>query len=181
MIFQHPFKLLTKKKFDRFDKKALYLWDLVFADDPEYQKLRKKIKVQPKKIKLTHQFLKIKEKLEKNENLEIWKELGKRCIECGQCSMVCPTCFCFSFKHDSSKKTKRTMGTCFNHDFSEIAGGHKFLNRASQRIYFWYYHKFVRIPLEYNLPGCVKCRHCAKVCPVGIDIRKVIKKILMKN
>ncbi|MFH1392577.1 MAG: 4Fe-4S dicluster domain-containing protein [bacterium] len=172
------YKILNTKKFDEFDRKALYLWDKIFKDDPEYQKSRKKLKIKAKKPRLSWRMKRIKKKMQKKFNKKLWSELGKKCIECGQCTMVCPTCFCFRFEDSSDKKRKLLPDSCFYHDFSEITGNYKFLNNTAKRIYFWYYHKFVRIPEEHNLPGCVECGRCTKACPVGIDIKKVLKEIL---
>lgn len=114
---------------------------------------------------------------------KIWQELGQRCLECGKCTMVCPTCFCFRIDDMPDLKNGsrvRSWDTCFYHDFSEVAGGHKFLKTTAERIHFWYEHKFVRIPNELSLIGCVGCGRCTKVCPVGIDIAKVLEE-LTKN
>lgn len=122
------------------------------------------------------------ERLKKKYPSELFKELGERCLECGKCAIVCPTCFCYR-KDDCPSlasgrgKIVRCMDTCFYHDFSEIAGGFKFLDNTEKRIYNWYEHKFVRIPSEFSLPGCVKCGRCTKTCPVGIDINENIEKI----
>ncbi len=172
------FKILKQNKFDKFDKKALYLWDKVFENDSEYQRLRKNLKIKAKKPALSWRMKRIRKKMQKKFNKKIWDELGKKCIECGQCTTVCPTCFCFRFEDYSSEERKCLADSCFYHDFSEISGGHQFLNNTAKRIYFWYYHKFVRIPEEYNLPGCVECGRCSKACPAGIKIEKVLKEIL---
>ena len=111
---------------------------------------------------------------------KIWAELGQRCLECGKCTIVCPTCFCFRLDDCPDLKNGsriRSWDSCFYHDFSEISGGHKFLKTTAERIHFWYYHKFVRLPDELSLIGCVGCGRCTKVCPVGIDIAKVLAEI----
>ena len=59
------------------------------------------------------------------------------------------------------------------------AGGAKTLKTTAQKIHFWYYHKFVRIPEQFKAYlGCYECMRCFKVCPVGINIQEVIKQIL---
>ncbi|MCK5475144.1 MAG: 4Fe-4S dicluster domain-containing protein [Candidatus Pacebacteria bacterium] len=124
------------------------------------------------------------EKIRKSRGSKIWKELAEKCTNCGKCSIVCPTCFCFKIE-DEIKKDEivrtRKWDSCFYEEFSQIAGGHKFLDTTEKRIYNWYDHKFVRIPEEYRMPGCVSCGRCTEVCPAGIDIRKVLKRIIREN
>lgn len=130
-----------------------------------------------------------REKLKNHHNQKIWEELGERCLECGKCTIVCPTCFCFrlddlpSLKQNSGTRT-RCWDSCFYQEFSEVAGPEtsgrgkpKFLKNTAERIHFWYFHKFVRIPDEFDFMGCVGCRRCTKVCPVGIDIAEILKNI----
>ncbi|MFA4871966.1 MAG: 4Fe-4S dicluster domain-containing protein [Patescibacteria group bacterium] len=126
-------------------------------------------------------MLLLKDKVDKSFNKKIWDELDKICLACGKCAIVCPTCFCFDFNDSANPESAsrcRQWGNCFYNDFSKVAGGHKELDTVKQKIYFWYVHKFVRIPHEYNLPGCVSCNRCSQVCPVGIKISEVIKSIL---
>ncbi len=148
-----------------------------------------------------------REKIKKSYDNAIWKSLGKRCLGCEKCTIVCPTCFCFKFydasssfdiTHDKSLGANtpaisdansnkegfsryREWDSCFNAEFSEISGGAKFLKTIQNRIYNYYDHKFVRIPTEYNLPGCVGCGRCSDVCPAGINIKEVIAKIQKIN
>ncbi|MBU0732309.1 4Fe-4S dicluster domain-containing protein [Patescibacteria group bacterium] len=119
----------------------------------------------------------IREKLKNREVKKIWDDLGKRCIECGRCTYVCPCCYCFEITDDEKGNRYREWSNCFQHEFSEVAGDHKFIHSTAQRIFFYYYHKFVRDMDKYNMPGCVGCNRCSNACPVGIDINKVIKQI----
>ena len=128
------------------------------------------------------QIIEVKNRMEKYANPKLWKELGEICLECGKCSIICPTCFCFNMGDRPNLENKkgarvRCWTTCFYDEFSEIAGGHKFLATTAERIYNWYWHKFVRILDEYSFPGCVGCGRCSMVCPAGIDICKVLSAI----
>lgn len=139
--------------------------------------------------KLEERMVLLREKLKDKHTPKIWEELGNICIECGKCTIACPTCFCFRIDEEPSLKENygvrsRCWDACFYQEFSEVAGldvpgrgKPKFLNNTAQRIHFWYFHKFARIPDEFDFMGCVGCRRCAKVCPVGIDIAKVLKSI----
>jgi ferredoxin len=135
-----------------------------------------------KEGKVDERMLKLKDKLENKHNQKIWEDLGKRCLECGKCTLACPTCFCFRIDDSPGLNAKsgqrnRCWDSCYFQEFSEVATNHKFLNSTAKRIHFWYYHKFARIPKEFDFMGCVGCRRCAKVCPVGIDIAKVLEDI----
>ena len=129
-------------------------------------------------------MLEIRKKFDKFVENKMWEELGEKCLACGKCTIACPTCFCFDVNEETgleAPRKERVWGSCFYDDFSRIAGapeGYRFLDSIKDRIYFWYEHKFLRIPDEYSIPGCVGCNRCTKVCPVGIDIQKNIKRIL---
>jgi len=120
-----------------------------------------------------------KKTMEDKKNSKVWQELGKICIACGKCSLVCPTCFCFDIYDEAVDKNQfkriRSWASCFYPQFSEIGGGQNFLTTIAQKIHFWYEHKFVRIPGEYKIPGCVSCGRCGEVCPVGIKIKDTFK------
>ncbi len=136
-----------------------------------------------------------------NPKSKIFKELGERCIECGRCSIICPLCYCFCLDDEAGSlcmadaikpppnpllegggvARKSNLTSCFYSEFSEVAGGHKFLRNPAERIYNWYEHKFARFPSELSVAGCVSCGRCAKVCPVGIDIKNVVKEIINMN
>ena len=179
-IFFETENILENVIFDIFVENGAY-----YAGSKEGIKLLKKCNIRFKEIKHNPQkedmrVLAIKTAVEKSIGNKMWDELGKICLACGKCTIVCPTCYCFDMESTigPEKKTERCSGNCFYDDFTRIAGGHKFLNSPAEKIFFWYYHKFVRIPHQYGLPGCVDCGRCTTVCPVGIDIKKNIERLL---
>lgn len=145
--------------------------------------------------KLSPEEKKIQQAFVKSADSKLWQDLGGKCLECGKCTLVCPTCFCFRIDDQAKlgpdraqrgdqpaiQKSQgvrvRCWDSCFYHDFSEIGGGFKFLKNTAERLRFWYEHKFLRIPQEYGMLGCVGCGRCTKVCPADIDIEKNLKKI----
>lgn len=125
-------------------------------------------------------MLDLYQKVKNSADAPVWEELGRRCYACGKCSLVCPTCYCFDF-YDvvglNHTKKIRQWGSCFYPEFSQVAGGNKFLDTISKRIFYWYYHKFVAIPEKYSVPGCVSCLRCVKVCPAKIDLRETLNSL----
>lgn len=116
----------------------------------------------------------LKEALEANTEHPHWDEVAKRCLMCGNCNMVCPTCFCTTVQDESDLGNKhaerwRRWDSCVTMDFSYLHGGHV---RASGRSRYrhWVMHKLARWHDQFDTSGCVGCGRCITWCPVGIDI-----------
>jgi ferredoxin len=62
-------------------------------------------------------------------------------------------------------------------DFAKVTF-HNFRPETKDRIYNWYYHKFVRMPREYGFPGCIDCGRCITFCPANINYREVLKELI---
>jgi sulfhydrogenase subunit beta (sulfur reductase) len=114
------------------------------------------------------------------ENLESphWKDVASRCLGCGNCTMVCPTCFCTTVTDtiDFSERTERLRlwDSCFNSEFSHVHGGNA---RPSVRARYrqWLTHKFAAYREQYGVLGCVGCGRCITWCPAGIDVTEELK------
>ena len=120
--------------------------------------------------------------LEEKFDHKIWDELGDKCLGCGSCSFVCPTCYCYSVKDivDLSLKKgerRRVWDSCLLVDFARVAGGHNFRGKRSARMKQRIYHKELYFFEKYNTSACVGCGRCIRECPVGIDVTDVISKI----
>ncbi len=110
-----------------------------------------------------------------------WDDIARRCLGCGNCTMVCPTCFCLTLndvtdlKGDHAERWRR-WDSCFTADFTRIAGGNI---RMSTRTRYrqWLMHKLSHWVEQFGAFGCVGCGRCITWCPVGIDITEEARTI----
>ncbi len=123
----------------------------------------------------------LKELLLDNLNHPHWEDIAKRCLSCGNCTMVCPTCFCSNIEDVTSltgedNERIRTWDSCFSMEYSYIHGG---TVRASikSRYRQWMTHKLASWQEQFNTLGCVGCGRCIVWCPVGIDITEETKSL----
>jgi ferredoxin len=103
-----------------------------------------------------------------------WEEIARRCLACGNCTMVCPTCFCTTVDDTTdlagtSAERWRRWDSCFTSDFSYIHGG-SVRRDTSARYRQWLTHKLVSWHDQFGEAGCVGCGRCITWCPVGIDL-----------
>ncbi len=123
----------------------------------------------------------IKELLLDNLNHPRWGDVAERCLTCGNCTMVCPTCFCTTVADHSdlsrsSAERVRKWDSCFTMDFSYIHGG-SVRRTARSRYRQWMTHKLATWIDQFGSSGCVGCGRCITWCPVGIDITEEVAAI----
>lgn len=111
-----------------------------------------------------------------------WDVVGRRCLSCGNCTAVCPTCFCHAELDDpvldgSSSVHLRQWDSCFTAVHSYM--GH-FLVREETRLRYrqWLTHKLASWHEQYGRSGCVGCGRCVTWCPVGIDLTAEVQQLL---
>ncbi|HEV7206932.1 MAG TPA: 4Fe-4S dicluster domain-containing protein [Jatrophihabitans sp.] len=103
-----------------------------------------------------------------------WGDVADRCLTCGNCTMVCPTCFCTTTEDvtdltgEHVERSER-WASCFEIDFSYVHGGSVRTSGAS-RYRQWITHKLSSWHDQFGSSGCVGCGRCIAWCPVGIDI-----------
>ena len=105
----------------------------------------------------------------------IWVEQSLRCVGCGACAYVCPTCVCFDLVEESDAKggqRLRTWDSCGNAMFTLHASGHNPRETQAQRWRQRVYHKFPYYPERYGMLGCVGCGKCTRACPVDMNLQE---------
>lgn len=120
----------------------------------------------------------LKELLYANANSPQWEEIAQRCLTCGNCTMVCPTCFCTTVEDVTDlagveAERVRKWDSCFTLGFSYIHGGSVRVSSAS-RYRQWMTHKLASWQDQFGTSGCVGCGRCITWCPVGIDITEEV-------
>jgi ferredoxin len=119
--------------------------------------------------------------LYRNRQHPRWRDVAERCLACGNCTSVCPTCFCHdvvdavSLSGTEATRT-REWASCFSEEYSWTAGA--FVRHSREARYRqWLTHKFAGWIDQFGTSGCVGCGRCITWCPVGIDVTKEIEAI----
>jgi ferredoxin len=123
----------------------------------------------------------IKELLYRNAEHPRWADVAGRCLTCGNCTMVCPTCFCATVEDTAdltgeTAERVRRWDSCFSLDHSFIHGGSVRAAPAA-RYRQWLTHKLGSWLDQFGTSGCVGCGRCITWCPVGIDITEEVRAI----
>lgn len=117
---------------------------------------------------------------------DVWEKWGRKCLSCGSCAMVCPTCYCYGVTEevsmDFTRATKiKQLHSCNLLDFAEVAGGHNFRPDQQTRLKYRYYHQHRGFVEDYDEPKCVGCNRCGRVCLAGINPPAVVNDLYEEN
>ena len=115
---------------------------------------------------------------------EIWDELSARCVECGACTNICPTCYCFLLydqKADGSHFQRIfAWDSCQVTGYARMAGMLNPRPRLSDRVKHRLYHKYDYLPLSHGAIYCTGCGRCIDTCSASIDMREHFRRIREK-
>lgn len=114
---------------------------------------------------------------------KMWEEYDSRCINCGRCNFVCPTCTCFTmqdiFYTDNGKvgERRRVAASCMVDGYTDVAGAIAYRKNNGQRMRFKVLHKVYDYKKRFGYPMCVGCGRCDDICPEYISFSHCINKL----
>jgi sulfhydrogenase subunit beta (sulfur reductase) len=112
---------------------------------------------------------------------DYWARISMKCLGCGICTYLCPTCHCFDLVDDSRDRDGerlRCWDSCMFADFTLMASGENPRPDKRARIQQRFFHKFNYFHDRYDALACVGCGRCLKYCPVNIDITRIISDVM---
>lgn len=113
----------------------------------------------------------------------MWAEYDSRCISCGRCNFVCPTCTCFTmqdlFYTDNGRagERRRIQASCMVDGFTDVAGGGSYRKKNGERMRFKTLHKVYDFKERYGYHMCVGCGRCDDACPEYISFSHCINRL----
>lgn len=111
----------------------------------------------------------------------VWEEVARKCLGCAACTFVCPTCHCFDITDETRRdlgRRVRTWDGCMFPKFTLHTSGHNPRTIGRQRMRQRILHKFSYFPENQGMISCTGCGRCIEVCPVNLDLREVLLRLL---
>ena len=150
------------------------------AVDEDLKKARQIITEAESKIKKQIDTAGLADKLDELVDSPIWDELAEKCLGCGICTYLCPTCHCFGLVDEATDCNGcrvRNWDSCMFGNFTLEASGHNPRPTGKERMRQRIMHKFNYFVKNFGANACVGCGRCFRNCPVNNNLIKTIKKI----
>lgn len=145
---------------------------------PEDEELVREIEEKAKrKVNGTIPVEGIEKKLDLMMESPFWDRVHEKCLGCGVCTFLCPTCHCFDISDeatDNRGERVRCWDSCLFPIYSLETSGHNPRPTCRERTRQRLMHKLNYYPKNYGRVACVGCGRCILFCPVQFDIREVI-------
>jgi ferredoxin len=131
------------------------------------------------KIKRSIDTAGIPEKLPALYDHPFWEQFSDRCLSCGICTFLCPTCHCFDIQDEIEAfdgRRARMWDTCMFPEYTLHTSGHNPRPTRKERTRNRISHKYSYFPEKFDVIACVGCGRCINYCPVNIDILDILEK-----
>ena len=113
----------------------------------------------------------------------MWEQYNKRCINCGRCNFVCPSCTCFAMQDihycDNANvgERRRVWSSCMVDKFTDVAGGGSYRKKNGERMRFKVLHKVYSHKKRHGCHMCVGCGRCDDICPEYISFSHCVNQL----
>ncbi len=110
-----------------------------------------------------------------------WANISEKCLGCGICTFICPTCHCFEFKDtiDGGEPARyRCWDSCMYPKFTLHASGHNPRASKKERYRQRIMHKYLYVKQNFGYTACTGCGRCIRSCPAGMNIKAVVTEIV---
>ena len=129
---------------------------------------------------------KIPELFDRAYNSKVWEDLDKRCVACGNCTNVCPSCYCFNMIDEPNLDLKtgrryRQWDSCQNESFAKVAGGESFRKERGARQRHRYYRKFKYPIAKFSRFFCTGCGRCSRTCMACINLKETLNSLIKEQ
>lgn len=133
-------------------------------------------------VQLSAEYMELNKIFRKSYESGVWKDIGKKCVSCGNCTAVCPTCYCFDIYDNvelamNNGSRNRNWDSCQLEDFAKVAGGENFRKERFSRLRHRYFRKFDYPVKKYNKFFCTGCGRCTRTCVAGISLIETVNKL----
>ena len=144
------------------------------AGPTDFEEAEQSVAAAADRMGRTMEAFDLRDLLDRNLEHPRWDDVAKRCLTCGNCTMVCPTCFCSAVEDETDLSGEeaerwRVWDTCFSVDYSHIHGG-SIRPSGRSRYRQWMTHKLGTWHDQFGSSGCVGCGRCITWCPAAIDV-----------
>jgi sulfhydrogenase subunit beta (sulfur reductase) len=135
------------------------------AKDTAYQKVIRKIDTKEIEKNLPAAF----------ENEKFWRKISAKCVSCGICTFLCPTCYCFDI-NDEKDARYRNWDCCSFPLYTQMPAENpreEKWRRVRQKVH----HKYAFYPMLFDIIACTGCGRCIRLCPVNWDITQTLSSL----
>ncbi|MBT9137960.1 (4Fe-4S)-binding protein [candidate division NPL-UPA2 bacterium Unc8] len=148
------------------------------SDTKEKNSLSKKVESKLKRKVMSCDEL--QKKMGDLKEHKFWEETSLRCLGCGICTYLCPTCHCFDMQDevtDGKGRRVRMWDSCMFREYTLHASGENPRPTRVERFKNRLYHKYKYYPDSFKITACVGCGRCTRYCPANLDLIDILTEI----